>query len=72
MLSVLLLDPHWELLNGPIYAFIFFIVGTVLMGLVIGIVAELRKDTVGSNGRAFIGLVILLLALAMSLSALSK
>lgn len=71
MLSILLLDPHWEVLDGPIYAFAFLIGFIVLMGLAIGIVAELRKDTVVSNGRAFIGLIILILLLTMSLRGLS-
>jgi hypothetical protein len=60
MLSILLLDPHWEGLAGPIYAS-FFIVGTTIIGLVIGIIVEFRKDTAGSNGRALLGLAILLL-----------
>lgn len=49
----LLLDPHWQVLEEPIYGF-FFIVGLTLIGIVTGIVSELRKNT----ERAFIGLVI--------------
>ena len=58
MLSTLLLDPHWEGLGGVVYA-CFFIVGTTLIGLIIGIVVELRRNAEGSGLRVFIGLAIL-------------
>jgi hypothetical protein len=66
MLSVLLLDPHWEGLGGFVYA-CFFIVGTTSIGLVIGIIVELRKDTAGSSGRALLGIAILLLLVMLLL-----
>ena len=68
MLSILLLDPHWERLDGLVYTCVF-LVGTTLIGLVIGIVVELRRDAEGSKQRAFIGLAILI-AIVIVLGAL--
>jgi hypothetical protein len=70
MLSVLLLDPRWDGLDGIVYGFLF-VVGTTLIGLVIGIVVELQKGTAGSSNRAFIGLVILILLVLLLASLYS-